>query len=226
MKAKGGFCLAFALALAAGPAWGDGATIPFATLAQYQAMFNALPAAQRDKLIFVLGVQHRNDSDHSPIHMWVDRDGKRTDIPVGADGTVSLPDRPDWIAAGVAVQTDQPHGSLNLGIDMLIKPPAGKMAPVSYVLDGVQQANDAMRAGARKIGGYLAMLAAPSVHSVSIKLATCCDGSVTVNSAAGTVVVREDKSSVVAVAPGVLRDHADGTITASAPIMVLDLFPN
>jgi hypothetical protein len=226
MKANGRFWLAVGVALAAGPAWADNATIPYATLAQYRTMFNALPAAQRDKLMFVLAVQHRNDSDHAPIHMWVDHGSKRTEIPVGPDGTVSLPDRPDWIAAGVAVQTDQPHGSLNLGFDMWIKPPAGKTTPVSYVLEGVQQANDAMRAGARKMGGYLAMLAAPSVHSISIKLAGCCDGSVTISSAAGKVAAHEDKSGIVAIEPGVLRDHADGTITASAPIMVLDLFPN
>jgi hypothetical protein len=212
--------------LCAGPAWADTASVPYAKLVSVQALFTTVPAAQRDKLILAVAIVHADKANHAPIGMWVDANGTRTNIPVTEDGVVSLPARPDWASAGVAVQTDQPKGTLHVGVYMMIRPPASQAISVGYLLAAAQQADDAMRAGARQMGGYVASLMAPSVHQIGVKLATCCGGMVTVHGAAGDAVLKQDATGLVAVPRDVLWARDAGSLVATAPIVSLDPFPN
>jgi hypothetical protein len=217
----GGTVLA-AWLLGGGAARAENAAVPFARLAGFRGAFDAVPAAQRDKLIFLLSIGHVDKTNHAPIRAWVDDGGKRIEIPVGADGVVTLPARADWVARGVMVQTDQPKGTLNIEIDLAVKLPAGRTIAVAYLLDAVRQGNDAMRAGARQLGGYMAMLMAPVSKEVDITLAGCCGGTAMVDG----VVLRQAASGIVAIPLGVLQDHAPGALTLSAPATAIDLFPN
>jgi hypothetical protein len=217
-----GVMMLAAVLLVGGPARADNAAIPFARLAGFRRSFNAVPASQRDKLIFVLSIGHADKLNHLPIRAWVNDAGKRVDIAVAADGVVTLPERPDWDRSGVMVQTDQPKGTLNIEIDLAVKVPAGQTIAVSYLLDAVRQGNDAMRAGARQLGGYMAMLMAPVSKEVDITLTGCCGGTATVEG----VVLRQAASGIVAIPLGVLQDHAQGALALSAPATAIDLFPN
>ncbi len=224
---KGTKKLLLFLFLASRPALGDDrAAIPFAQLAKFNTAFNAIPAEQRDKLIFVLQIEHADKTNHAPIHAWVDADGTRTDIPVDPDGTIHLPDRPAWVSQGVMLQTDQPRHTLNTGIDLFVPLPPGRSIPVHYLLDAVQQGNAAMRAGARQLGGYMAMFMAPAAKQVDIAFPTCCNATATVQGTAAPIVLKQGPDGTISIALSTLHDNPDGTITLSVPPAKLDLFPD
>ena len=218
MNRNGTTPVAFGLALfvAAFPAWAENAAIPYSKLEAFQSAFSAIPAAQRDKLILEVALVHSDQKNHAPIKAWVEAGGKHTDIPAAADGALQLPDRPDWVAQDVLVQTDQPKHTLSIGIDIIVTPLPGQTFPVKLLLDAVQQGNDAMRAGARSMGGFLAMLAAPASKTVNIDLLTCCAGTATVTGSAGSAVLHQAPAASIAIPVETLKASADGLVSLSA----------
>ncbi len=143
------------------------ATIPYENLMALMVQFQAIPVAERDHVLFAPAVVHSNMADHSPIHLWVMDDGRRTDIPLDADGAVQAPLRSDWMANHVVVQTDQPKHSLSVAVSMLLVVPPGQSLPLSTLRTGLAQSYQVMRAGARALGGYLAQFAVPHMRHVT-----------------------------------------------------------
>jgi hypothetical protein len=139
---------------------------------------------------------------------------------------VTLPERPDWVARDVLVQTDQPKGTLGVGIDLAVVLPPGQTIAVSYLLDAVAQGNAAMRAGARALYGYMASLMAPASKEVDITLAGCCGGTATVQGDGAPVVLKQAASGVIAIPLGTLQGQAAGRVTLSGPARLIDLFPD
>jgi len=217
-------CVFVLALLASAPAWAENAAIPYARLEAFQTIFNAIPPAQRDKLTLVVQMVHADKTNHLPIHAWVDVDGQHTAFPVADDGTIHLPERPDWADKGVQLQTDQPRHSLELGLDMLVRPPPGPTIQARYLLDAVRQGNDAMRAGARQMGGYLAMLAAPSSKTVTIALAGCCGGTASLQGGAAPVTIKQSAAGDVVIPLEALRAHEDSVVVLSAPVVRIGLF--
>jgi hypothetical protein len=216
--------VSLALFVAAAPARADNAAIPYGKLEAFQSAFNAIPAAQRNKLILEVAIVHSDEKDHSPIKAWVDAGGKHIDIPAAEDGALQLPDRSDWVSQDVLVQTDQPKHTLGIGIDVVATPLPGSTFPVKLLLDAVQQGNDAMRAGARSMGGFLARLAAPASKTVNIDLVTCCGGTATVTGGAGSTVLKQAPSGTVAIPFETLKASADGSVALSAAPKRIGLF--
>jgi hypothetical protein len=216
--------LGLALCIAARPAWADNAAIPYSKLAAFQSAFNAIPSSERDRLILEVAIVHSDQKDHSPIKAWVEAGGKRIDIQAAADGALQLPDRPDWVSQDVLVQTDQPKHSLGIGLDMVVTPLPGRTIPVKLLLDAVQQGNGAMRAGARSMGGFLAMLAAPASKTVNIDLVTCCDGTATVTGTAGSTVLKQAPSATISIPVETLKANVDGSVALSAAPKRIGLF--
>ncbi len=217
------------LQLAASPALADNAAISVAKLAGYQAAFNAIPPQQRDKLVFELQLGHSDKTNHVPIRAWVDANGRRVDVPIAPDGAIQLPDRPDWAASGVMLQTDQPRHSLDIEVDVLVRLLPGRSVPVSYLLDAVQQADNAMRAGARQLGGYLAMLAAPSAKSVAIDVAGCCKANATLMASTaaenpGQTEFTQAPTGTITIPLAVLRASPGAALIVSAPPSRIGLF--
>ncbi len=99
------------------------AALPYAKLASNQATFEALPASARDKLILNQRVVHKDPANHTPIHLWVSVSGSRVDIPVAADGTMTITPRQDWVVRGASVENDQPPGTLLLQMEVAIATP-------------------------------------------------------------------------------------------------------
>jgi hypothetical protein len=184
--------------------------------------FQAIPVAERDHVLFAPAVVHSNMADHSPIHLWVMDDGRRTDIPLDADGAVQAPLRSDWMANHVVVQTDQPKHSLSVAVSMLLVVPPGQSLPLSTLRTGLAQSYQVMRAGARALGGYLAQFAVPHMRHVTITLAGCCDGTVALTTPSGRAVLHQDAKGHIAVPDDLLASDAEGTLVASAPISKLD----
>ena len=87
--------LSLALFVATSTAWADNPAIPYSKLEAFQSAFNAVPAAQRDRVILEVAIVHSDQKDHSPIKAWVEAGGRHIDIPAAEDGALQLPDRPD-----------------------------------------------------------------------------------------------------------------------------------
>lgn len=194
------------------------AALPFAKLAGMQTAFLAIPAAQRDKLVLRQRVLHENPADAAPIHLWVEADGARVPLPVAPDGSFDVPDRPDWVAQHLTVQNDQPAGSLHLQTDLAIVPPAASTVSAAYLQAAVVQAQQAIKAAARQMGGLFGGLVAPGVSGVSIRLARCCTESLSI---AGTVV-RQATSATLIVPRSLLDANPTATILTTAPIAAIE----
>lgn len=206
-------CLMTAIAQAR-PAW----AIPYAKLMQAQSVFDAIPPARRDKLTLVVKVKHRDAADTAPVHLWVESGGKRFDVPVAADGTLGAQINPAWMAADVDVATDQPKGSMALDIDVRIIAPPVNVIPVAYLREAVTQAQDVFNTGARAMGGMLAVLAAPGVHGVAIKLGRCCTETATLHGGAAPLTFPQDKDGMIVVRNANFADAPDGMLMLTAPV--------
>jgi hypothetical protein len=220
-KGSGALLLTLFLVCLAQRATAETATIAYAKLAAFQASFDSIPPAQRDRLILSLQILHADPANHTPIHLWADLDGKRTDIPVAPDGDVALPTQPDWTVRGVMLQTDQPRHSLQLKLGLRIRPPPGTSFPVNDLADAVPQAQQAINTGARQLAGLLAIFATPTIHAIRISFPRCCTETVTLQ-ASGRTVLTQDKSGTITLPVDTLDAYRGGTLTASAPITKLD----
>jgi hypothetical protein len=205
--------------LAAPPAWAN-ASIAYAKLMAVPITFDTMPAAQRDKLLLSVTVLHKSAADHTPIHMWVDDDSKRTDIPLDAAGNVTLTLQQNWVSRGLTVQTDQPTGTLDLSFNLAIqKPPSSGLTP-GYLRDAVAQAQFVLDAGAHARLGFLAALVEPKVAGVKLKFAKSGQTARLATAGHQTVFVQDDAGEV-AISTEALDDAPEGVLTISAPLQGL-----
>jgi hypothetical protein len=204
--------------------WAANAAIPYARLAGFGEAFNAIPVEQRNRIQLAVHILHEDAANHAPIHAWMEAGGTRTEIALAADGSIDLPNRPDWAADDAMLQTDQPAHTLKIGVDVLVVPPKGLSMPVRDMLDAMKQGNAAVRAGARHFGGLLAILAAPVSDSVDIKLAECCGGTASLRDGANVRVMRQSPQGDIAIPAAMLQAAPEGVIVLSAPVVRIGLF--
>jgi hypothetical protein len=214
--------LAFFLASAqAATAQGQTGTIPYARLHSLQTAFAGIPQADRDKLRLDVLIRHDAATNHAPIGLWVEQGGRRIPIPVSAAGALDLPSRDDWATQGLLVHTDQPKGSLTVSIGLSILPPAGQTVPVGYLLAGMAQAQGALRAGYRQLGGLMGALAVPGLRVVRAKLASCCGGTARLQGRPDALP-RQDADGVIVIPLAFLNAHPADTLAFSARVQSLD----
>jgi len=195
------------------------ASIPYAKLMALPIMFDALPANKRDKLVLTVTVQHQAASDHSPIRLWAEIDGKRAAIKLTNAGLVDLPIQPKWVAAGVDVQTDQPKGSLVLSFSLSIKIPPGAVLRTGYLRDAARQAQYVLDAGTRARVGFLAALVSPKVSGVKMKLAVPHGQTARLVEGSRALPLSQDGDGEVMVPLRALDDFQDAALTVSSQVI-------
>lgn len=126
--------------------------------------------------------------------------------------------RQDWAQRDLTVQTNKPKGSLRTSVELYIKPIGGRQITTSYLLEGANQAQQAITAGVRRVGGYLATLAAPTVHQVDVTLAGCCGGSALLDGE----TFRQAANGKVTIPLAALRRHPDAVLMFSSVPVALD----
>jgi hypothetical protein len=198
------------------------ASLPYGTLVSQLAIFENIPLQQRDHVLGGVAIKHHNPDDHTPIHFWVMDAGQRIGIPLSADNVLFGPIHQDWIARKSVVQTDQPKGSLNLEGGLWIAVPSQRPISLSYLQDGMRQTNAVIGIVARAIGGYLAQLAAPRVHHLTITLDGCCGGTAVLDIAGAKSVLHQDAHGNIALPDAALADSAVGSFTPSVAVTKLD----
>ncbi len=193
------------------------AAVPYGKLVGLQVAFRALPVAQRDKLALRVKVVHVDHADHSPIRLWVMDGAARTEIKLGPDG--EMPDVPvqDWVDRKLLADTDQKPHTVQTEVDLTIRQPAGALTG-GYLLDAVAQSQQAISAGARQAGGYLATLAAPTVRGVTLKLSVCCAGSASV----GGLQLTQDKAGDIVIPRRALEEARGAAVVVSAPVIGIE----
>jgi hypothetical protein len=192
-------------------------------LAKAQAMFAAMPAAQRDKVILKVVVVHADPADKSPIHLMVNFAGKTAAFGTSVgDGVVMPPLRPDLIAGNAVVETGQVANSLREQIDFTLAVPGTSPIPVRYLLDAAQQAQEVIRVGTRQMAGMLAVFVTPKVHGVVAGLARCCGEVVVLQANDRRQSFTQDAKGRVVLPLSVLEDFDGGMLSASAPVVMLD----
>ncbi len=199
------------------------AQVAYERLIKAQAMFDALPPGQRDKVALKVLVVHENAADTSPIRMMVSFAGKTTAFgtPVG-HGVVLPPLRPDMVAGHAMVETGQVANSLREEIDIIIAVPARQPISVRYLLDAVQQAQEVLRAGARQMAGMLAVFVTPKVHGVVVGLTHCCGEVVVLQADDRRQSFTQDAKGDVVLSLSVLEGFDGGTLAASVPVVTID----
>jgi hypothetical protein len=200
----------------------SGRAASYSRLAGMQDAFDGIPAAQRDKLLLIQRISHKDPADHSPIRMWVTAGGTRVEIPVAPDGRVTVAPHPDWVSQGLAVETNQPPGTLQLQVDIGIVPPASDTVPVAYLQDAMVQAQQAIKVGARMTAGFLGSLAAPSVTGVVIKLAKCCDEKLVVVGTGDAIGPKQKADGGILLDRAILDAHQGARLKASAGIVAIE----
>jgi hypothetical protein len=210
--------LALMLALAAGPV----VAAPYGTLMRTRVIFDGLAPARRDRLELVLRMLHHDKADASPVHLYVDDAGKHVPLTVDESGTLPAVVNPDYLARDVPVLSDPPHLALDMDISLHIVTPPGPAVKMVDLQAGVAQAQDVFRAGARAMGGMLAVLAAPSVHGVAVKPVTCCDVVARLEAGSRSMTVAEGKDGLIRISNAALADFTAGTLRLTAPISWID----
>jgi len=195
------------------------ASIPYTKLMAVPIMFDALPASQRDKLVLTVTVQHQAASDHAPIHLWTEIDGRRAAIPLTDAGIVDLPIQPKWVAAGADVQTDQPTGSLVLSCNLSIKIPPGAVLRTGYLRDAARQAQYVLDKGTRSRVGFLAAFVSPKVSGVKMKLAVSHGQTARIVEGSRALPLSQDGDGEVMVPMRALDDFQDAALTVSSQVI-------
>jgi hypothetical protein len=209
-----------ACVVAAAPA--SAGTIHYAKLVAAETAFENLPAAQRDKIVLRVVVTHEDSADHRPIHLWVEDGGVKTTIPLTGSGAIDMALRADWIARAVLVQTDQPQGSLQGGVDIGIAVPGAGPIPVAYLRDAVRQAQFVLDAGTRQAAGFLAMFVTPKVRGVKLTVSPCCAQVAMLTGAAGHEDLRQDSAGQFSVGDAALAAYDGGSFATAAKVTVID----
>ena len=198
------------------------ASATYASLMRTRVIFDGLDPARRDKLTLVLRLVHPDKFDKTPIHLVLIDGGKTIDVTQDSEGTLPTTLNQDWITRGLEVHSDPPHQAFGLDISLHINAPAQGKLQVADVQAGVAQAQDVFSAGARAMGGMLAMLAAPKVHGVAIKPARCCDSVATLSAGAQTQQIATGKDGLIRISNADLAKFAAGTLVLSTPITWID----
>jgi len=201
-----------ALSLAA-PAWAlDTAHLRYHTLTRHWSAFEELSPEARNLVRLTVRV----DAPHAtgPVAMWMDVAGRHYDLPVDSYGLVQVPRSPDIIAADPVVESNQPRGSIETELALLLVLPDNQ----HFHYADLQAATDQTNALIRQAAGGLVSLFLPSVNGVSFTCPTGVDCSVTVHRAQGDEVLRAglDGKILLPLSPALSAENP--VIEASAPL--------
>ncbi|HEY0180388.1 MAG TPA: hypothetical protein VGC30_12280 [Dokdonella sp.] len=130
----------------AAAAAGAAATTPYAAL--YDALAPARSIAAYDRLI---AIEHVGSSAPGvrpeDIRITIRAKSGAIEVPVAADGGLEFPLSEALRAENPPVETNQPKGSLALGVNAALRPPHGLVAPWREIAAALKQA-DALYASA------------------------------------------------------------------------------
>jgi len=195
------------------PAWAlETAHLRYHTLTRHWSAFEELAPEARDKVRLTVRVQAAK-AGGAPVTLWMDVDGRHYDLPVDSYGLVQVPRTADVIAADPVVETNQPKGSVDTELALLLLVPDNRQFHYADLQAAANQTNALIRQAA----GSVVSLFLPTVTGINFNCPTGTECTVTLHRATGdqTLASRNGKIQL-ALDTGLAAENP--VIEASVPL--------
>jgi len=202
--------LAFSLAA---PAWAlETAHLRYHTLTRHWSAFEELAPEARNLVKLTVRVEAPHATQ--PVAMWMDVSGHHYDLTVDSYGLIQVPRTPDIIAADPVVESNQPRGSIETELALLLLLPDGQ----KFHYSDLQAATDQTNALIRQAAGGLVSMFLPTITGVNFKCPVGIDCSITLHRPAGDQVLHADKDGKIQLALDPALAAENPLIEASVPL--------
>ncbi len=195
------------------PAWAlDTAHLRYHTLTRHWSAFEELSPEARNLVRLTVRV----DAPHAtgPVSMWMEVAGHRYDLQVDSYGLVQVPRTADIIAADPMVESNQPRGSIETELALLLLVPDSQR----FHYADLQAATDQTNALIRQAAGGLVSIFLPTITGVTFTCPTGTDCAITVHRAAGDEVLRANQDGKILLPLSPALSAENPVIEASAPL--------
>lgn len=175
--------------------------------------YNALPAADRDKLDYYLQLKPANKAlKATDFNLTVVHSGGRTPLAVTPDGHLHIVLNPKWLAEDAVIVTSQPPGekvSISQSMDAIV--PAGEQWQYNTLMDSVTQSNHVID----KLAG-MARVFLPTLKGVTLKFDK--PAQLTIQSKSGAKQLATDSKNEISL-------KLDQALQKENPLLVLTARP-
>jgi hypothetical protein len=182
------------------------------TLTRHWAAFEELAPEARDKVRLTVRVQ--SHATQGPVMLWMDVDGRHYDLPVDSYGLVQVPRTPDVIAADPVVQTNQPKGSIDTDLALLLMVPDARRFHYADLKAAADQTSQLIHQAA----GGLISLFLPSITGVTFTCPAGTECSITLHRESGDETLRADRNGKITLPLEPALATENPLIEASVPL--------
>ena len=191
----------------------DTERMPYHSLTRHWSSFEELAPEARDKVRLTVRVQTKH-AGTDPVVLWMDVGEHHYDLPVDSYGLVQIPRTPDLIAADPLVQTNQPKGSVDTELALLLLVPDNRQFHYADLKAATDQTSQLIRQAA----GGLISLFLPSVTGVNFTCPTGTECSITLHRANGDEILRADRDGRIVLPLDPALAVENPLIEASVPL--------
>jgi len=202
--------LAFSLAA---PAWAlETAHLRYHTLTRHWSAFEELAPEARNLVKLTVRVEAPHAT--GPVTLWMDVSGRHYDLTVDSYGLIQVPRTADIIAADPLVESNQPRGSIETELALLLLVPDGQ----HFHYSDLQAATDQTNALIRQAAGGLVSMFLPTITGVNFNCPTGVDCTITLHRRSGDQVLRADKDGKIQLPLDPALAAENPPIEASVPL--------
>ena len=203
--------LAFSLAAPARAL--ESAHLRYHSLTRHWSAFEELAPEARNRVRLTVRVEAPHATQ--PVAMWMEVAGRRYDLAVDSYGLVQVPRDAAIIAADPVVESNQPRGSIETELALLLVLPDSQ----HFHYADLQAATDQTNALIRQAAGGLVSLFLPTVTGVTFTCpADTSDCAITVRRATGDEVLRADHEGKILLPLNPALAAENPVIEASVPL--------
>lgn len=217
------FLLAIGLLLPAFALAEDPDTARFSYPRMYEILyqFHTLPPEATDRLVFAIRLRDRDGRVPDDLAVHIDYGKQRLDVDSDLFGMLDLPFSPRLASSNASVITNQPDGSMEFGLAIMIRrPPDTSTIDVDWLLAGMRQADQVMAMRAR-----VAPQLVPRAVGVILKFAGDTPGAVIIKGFEEDVEYRADEYNTVNI-PLDATELPESIEVTDQPLVIFPLFEN
>jgi hypothetical protein len=164
--------------LLAGPARAEWRELPYADVAKMPLGLKNVDPEGIYSTYYLLKPAKGHTALPAGLEFRIRAEGRTLPVPIGADGRIQFPLRPDWVDQGAVVLVNQPKGSFRMSFNMDARTPPGTrmtyaaLAECAPVLErGIKEYAGMMSVFAPKVRGLLLDFEPGSAQTVEVTLA-------------------------------------------------------
>lgn len=209
------FLVAFSLAA---PAWAlETAHLRYHSLTRHWSAFEELAPEARSRVRLTVRVAAPHAT--GPVAMWMEVGGHRYDLTVDSYGLVQVPRDATIIAADPLVESNQPRGSIETELALLLLVPDSQ----HFHYADLQAATDQTNALIRQAAGGLVSMFLPTITGVTFTCPTdSSDCAITLHRAAGDEVLRANQEGKILLPLNPALAAENPVIEASVPLLDIE----